>query len=663
MRAERPRSATTTTTRRVAPPPPRVPRRWLRWLTRLALLSVIGLTVMTAIVAVYVARTTIPAERLQQQSTLITDADAHLLGQLYDGENRTTVRLSGIPKVLQDAVLAAEDRNFYRHRGVDPFGIARALWADVRHRASGSSRLEGGSTITQQYVKNAFLGRERSVQRKMREAALALKLERRYTKAQILEKYLNAIYFGRGAYGVQAASRTYFGLDVSAVTLPQAAYLDALIRGPVSGDAQRHPAVARARRDGVLSAMVETGAITPSQRANAVRTEVAASVRPRRNGPGAAYLQTDAAQQYIVDRVRSELVGRFGAEAVFRGGLQVRTTIDARLQRLAYASVYPQTLNLRTDPDGALVALDEDGDIVALVGGRDWTVSKVNLAVRGSGSAGRPAGSTFKPFVLATVLREGFSLRSQVGAPAKLSIPGAGKSGQAWIVNNFNGHSAGRVDLVEATARSFNTVFAQIVTNRRIGPVKVAETAKLLGVAAPLHAWNAIALGAENVAPLDLATAYLTLARRGVRTDASLVAEVRDRHGRLLYRRRHQSVRALSKADADAVTAALVSVVAKGGTGAAASLGANAPVAGKTGTTQDNRDAWFVGYTPRHCCAVAVWVGYRDGAKAMTAVHGGPVSGGTLPASIFRRFMSGALEGLDVGKFATPAEDNRPLLS
>ncbi len=626
------------------------------------LLGVVGAALLGAGLFVYVAQTKIPPERVEQQSTLITDADANLLGQLYDGQNRTSVPLRRIPKVLQDAVLAAEDRNFYGHRGVDPLGIARALWADVRHRASGSARLEGGSTITQQYVKNAFVGHERSVQRKLREAAIAMKIERKYTKAQILERYLNAIYFGRGAYGVQAASRTYFDTDVERLTLPDAALLAALIRGPVSGDAQLHPEVARTRRDGVLKAMVETGAITESQRSAAVRTPVSRRVQPKRSGPSAAYIRTDAAQQYIVDRVRSELVGRFGPAAVFKGGLRVRTTIDPQLQRLAYDSVYSATLNRPGDPDGALVALDEDGDIVAMIGGRNWTASKVNLAVRGSGSAGRPAGSTFKPFVLATMLREGYSTKSRFAAPATLSIPGAGEGGRPWKVSNFNGHSAADVDLVEATAKSLNTVFAQLVTDPHIGPAKVAETARLLGIDAPLHPWNAIALGAEDVAPLDLATAYLTFARRGLRTTPSLVAEVRDANGKLLYRRPRSAVRAISKGDADAVNSALQRVVAPGGTGAAAALGTNAPVAGKTGTTQDNRDAWFVGYTPHHCCAVAIWVGYRDGVKAMNDVHGGPVSGGTVPAFIFKKFFSRALAGLDVGKFAVPAKDDRPLL-
>lgn len=602
---------------------------------------------LVGVAFLYVASVPMPADRLQLQTTFIYASDGERLAALNNGENRESVRLAEVPKVVIDAVLAAEDRRFYEHGGVDPIGVARALFQDIRH----SGRRQGGSTITQQYVKNVYVGREASLRRKVREAAIAVKLERKLTKDEILERYLNTIYFGRGAYGIQAAARAHFGIDVAKVDLAQAAYLAALIRGPETTDARKNEAKARSRRSSVLTAMTETGAITEAQR---VVADASALIGPggviERHSVGTVYDHPEAGAEYFVDAVRRSLIERYGEDAVTGRGLRVTTTLDLAAQTRAYKAAFTTTLNRKGDPDAAVVMLDHAGHVRAMVGGRSWATSKVNLAMgRDGGGVGRAGGSTFKPFVLATAVREGYTVESAFPAPPSISIDGADVGGKAWNVRNYDDKAYGTVNLIDATRQSINTVFAQLVTDSAIGPGRVARTAADLGVESPLNPVSAIALGTEDVSPLEMANAYLTLANRGVRTEPTFVQSIVDANAKRVSVPRPAPQRALPEGVADIVNSVLQRVV-RDGTGVGARI-SGVQIAGKTGTTNDYNDAWFIGYTPQKCCAVAIWMGYPDGKQQMTSVHGRKVSGGSFPAQVFALTLGPTVKGIDVGTF------------
>lgn len=621
----------------------------------MALTLVLPPLVLVMAVLWYARGIPLPPDELSAQTTFIYDANGVVLASLNAGQDRTAVPLSRVPKVMVDAVLASEDHNFYQHGGVDPVGVGRALWADVRSRGS----LQGGSTITQQYVKVTYLGRERTFKRKLREAILSVKLERRLTKDQILERYLNVVYFGRGAYGVQAAAQAYFGVDVDALDLAESAYLAGLLRAPERADARRNPVLALARRQRVLDAMVRFELITAAERDVAVAVPLtgAGGIVRTRQGPTSTYEQPGAGAEYATDVVRRQLIERFGATRVFGGGLRVRTTLDLAKQKQARGTLYDDVLNRPGDPDAAMVVLDHEGRVLAMIGGRDWLKSQVNLAVgRGFGGIGRQGGSTFKPFVLAAAIRDGVAVSTTFDAPRQISIPGANGDGTDWNVGNYNNESFDtKIDLTQATALSVNTVFAQLVTDPRVGPQRVVTMAKDLGITSPLEAYPAVALGAEEVAPLEMADAYLTFAREGVRVEPTLITEVSDAGGQVLFRYKQQRRQVLTGDQAAQINAVLQQVVTNG-TGVGAQLSDGRQVAGKTGTTQSSRDAWFVGYTPQDCCVVAIWMGYADSNRPMTKVHGRKVTGGVFPAEVFRRFMEASVvkAGVETGEFRTP---------
>jgi penicillin-binding protein 1A len=598
----------------------------------LFLFGLLGLTAIGGI-AYVIAQVPLPHDAPLAQTTILTDASGAQLAVLHGDENRLPVKLNQVPKVLQDAVVAAEDRKFYSHSGVDPLGVLRATWADLRH----GSKVQGGSSITQQYVKNTYVGRERTFIRKVKEAVIATKLERKYDKSQILERYLNTIYFGRGAYGVQAAAHAYFDKDVRELGLPEAALLAGLIRGPEEADPARSAQsadVARERRTSVLQAMVATHAITPTQRieAEAVPLETRRSQRKEATVADAKY-----GTQFFADYVRRQLVRTYGEDAVLRGGLRVQTTLDLKLQRQAYDAVY-NTLNWKGDPDGALVSMDTDGHVVAMVGGRNWDQSKVNLAVGDAGGGlGRQAGSAFKPFVLAETVHEGYTVESSFLAPPKIVLPKA-DNGKDWEVSNFENESFGRLNLIDATVHSANTVYAQLID--RIGPGNVIPTAHALGIKSQLDPVPSLVLGTQNVSVLEMADSYLSFANQGVQTDPQVFSKIADAGGSVLYDGKPHRNRVLTRDQAGVVNFALSQVVQHGtGTGAAVSGGP--PIAGKTGTTENYGDAWFVGYAPK--LVSAVWMGYTEGqARQMTGVHGMKINGGSLPASIFQKYMSKA---------------------
>ena len=599
-----------------------------------------GLLLFTGLagVAWVVTHVPLPPEVPQAQTTVLLDASGRQLALFHGDENRFPVKLHEVPQVTQDAVISAEDRNFFEHRGIDPVGIARATWADIRHRGIR----QGGSTITQQYVKNAFVesGKGRTLVRKLKEAAIAVKLESKYEKPEILERYLNAVYFGRGAYGIQAAAKAYFNKDASQLDLKESVYLAGIIRSPASGDDY---GAARGFRSTVLTAMVEERKITRAQ-ADEVEAVAVDSYIVAPTQKDTTVTSSIKGVEYYVEYVRQQLLKTYSVDEVLRGGMRVHTTLDPRLQDLAYDSVYGSTLNRATDPAGALVSVDAEGRVVAMVGGRDWSKSKVNLAVGSEGGGtGRQGGSAFKPFVLAETLREGYSVESSFRGPAKVVLPRA-LGGEDWEVANFEDASFGQINLIDATVNSVNTVYAQLVT--AIGPDKVATMARDLGIKSDLQAVPSIALGTQNVSVLEMAGAYLTFAKEGVRVDPRVIKRITV-GDTVLVEDRSKPVRVLEKDQAHTLNFVLRQVVERG-SGTRAQL-PGGPAYGKTGTSEDYGDAWFVGFNRR--LTTAVWMGHPAGqSKPLLNVRGVPkVNGGSLPAEIWKRFMSRAAPNVTEG--------------
>jgi penicillin-binding protein 1A len=622
-----------------APPDRRLPiwRRFLRPLAAALLLTgmVGAATGLPAAAVLYGSVRSASAELpslaqmrplAQPERTQIYDKDGNLIEVLKDEQDRIVVPLSAVPAVLRQAVLAAEDERFYRHRGIDDRGILRALLANLLSREP----VQGGSTITQQLVRNAYPDlRDRSLLRKVKEASLAAQLEERLSKDQILEAYLNRVYFGSGYYGVEAASRGYFGKQVGELTLAQAATLAGVIREPETSNPRNSPARALTRRNTVLQQMTTLRMITPAEAARASAQPL--GVQPPRRVGGHYPWFVDALKSQLLDDPR---LGRTPAERerkLYEGGLRIDTTLDPRLQAAAERAA--ATWRPNSGPDVALVAIDpRDGAVRALLGGRNYHKRKFNLAVQGQ----RQAGSSFKPFVLATAIEEGISPSSRWESS---SFSDADVCGVPWTVGNYEGKGSGRMSLREATWHSVNGVYARVMA--QLCPAKVVAMAKRLGVAVPAaqaHA-PAIGLGAANVSPMEMASAYATLADEGVYHRPTLVSRV-SWHGTTLFESHPVAVRRISARVANQVTDVLKGVLQQG-TGTAAQIGW--PAAGKTGTTQDYRDAWFVGYTRQ--LAAAVWMGYPGREVPMLDVGGIRVTGGSYPARIWHDFMAVAMIG------------------
>jgi penicillin-binding protein 1A len=587
------------------------------------------------------------------QTSIVYDATGKQIAVFHGDQNRFPVKLDQVPRVTQDAVVSAEDHNFFRHRGIDPVGILRATWADLRHRGVR----QGGSTITQQYVKNAYVhnGQGRTLLRKLKEAVIAIKLEQKYSKREVLERYLNAVYFGRGAYGIQAAAKAYFNKDASQLDLKESAYLAGIIRAPSAGDVANDPRLARELQTIVLNAMVKDRAITPAQAAEAQATDLARYViRPTQTQT--TVTSSVKGVEYFVEYVREQLLRTHSIDEVLRGGLRIYTTLDPTLQNLAYDSVYGQVLNLPDDPSGALVSLDSEGRVVAMVGGRDWAKSSVNLALgTAGGGSGRQPGSTFKPFLLAETVSEGYSVESSFPGPAKIVLPGADQ-GHDWEVTNYDGASYGRINLIDATANSVNTVYAQLTV--AIGPEHLIDMAHRLGIRSDLgKPVVSLTLGTASVSVLEMADAYLTFANEGVQTDPRVIKRVTVGDSVLVDDRAKRN-RVLEKDQADTVNFILRQVVDRG-SGTRARL-PSGPAWGKTGTTEDYGDAWFIGFNRR--LTTAVWMGYPEGqSHGLFDVHNvSRVNGGSLPAEIWRRYMSRVPP--DTGTYPVPQSfGGRPL--
>jgi penicillin-binding protein 1A len=586
------------------------------------------------------ADVSIPPIPVGPQTTFVYDSKGNQITALHAEINRVIVPLADISPNLRDAVIAIEDKGFFRHGGVDVAAIVRAAWENV---ATGHIE-QGGSTITQQYVKNVFTGGERTFARKLHEAILAMKLENQYSKNEILEKYLNTVYFGHGAYGAQAAALTYFGVPVSKLRVTQAALLAGLIAAPGRWDPEQEPEAALGRRNIVLDRMAEQGYITAH---DAARYQKKPIRLPGLKRPTTLY-------PYFVQDVTTQLLARDGYDRTFEGGLRVHTTVDPTMQQAAEAAV-AQHLPDPADPSAALVAIDPStGEIRAMVGGRDFEKRKFNLATQGH----RQTGSAAKTFTLTAAVEQGISLNTVWNGPASITIddkrclsPDPQNPGQdkPWEVGNYADGEAGTFTLAQAIAHSVNTIFAQLVVD--VGPDHVAEVMHDLGVRqSKLQDVCSITLGSQAVTPLEMASSYATLAARGVYHPPVAITEIKSASGQVVEQAPLQGERVMNQNDADVVTYALQGVI-QSGTGTAANIGR--PAAGKTGTGQNFQDAWFCGYTPQ--LAACVWVGYRKGEIPMHNVEGVPnVFGGSIPAGIWHDFMAKAMETQPVQDFASP---------
>jgi penicillin-binding protein 1A len=576
--------------------------------------------------------------------------DGSVLATLYLDENRDIVRLGHVSDVARRAVLAIEDDGFYEHGGINVPSVLRALVANV----VAGNVTQGGSTITQQLVKNAVIeDTEQTFARKFREAALAIRMEHRYTKDQILELYLNDVYFGNGVYGIGTASRYYFGEPASNLGLPQAALLAGLIQAPADYDPVAHPRAALRRRNTVLDRMQALGWATPH------RADVA---RDRPLGLTAeAGRAMQRVQPFFVYYLRNLLLNDTGhafdafgrtrdqrIRTLYQGGLKIYTTLDPSWQRYAQEAVDGSpSISLDRGPDVSLVSVDaKTGAIRAMLSGKDYRRDQLDLAWRGR----RQVGSAFKPFTLVAALGEGvppgrvYSSRSPYCSPAWTSAD--------HCVSNAESGDLGYVDLWTATQDSVNVVFAQLALD--VGPSAIAGAAREMGITAPLQAVPSITLGTEEVSTLDMASAYSTLANGGRHCEPFAISRVLLPGGQALYRHRATCRQAIEPAVAHQVTAMLQRVVCCG-TGRAAALGR--PVAGKTGTAQDYTNVYFAGYTRQ--VATAVWVGFPEGQIPMDSYYGHSVYGGTLAAPIWRAFMARATAGMPVESFPPPPRPRR----
>ena len=605
-----------------------------RWLCCVALLAV------AASGCAYTPPKAALAPPALAESTLIFDTHGRLITRLQAEENRENIRLSELPQHLLDAVVSIEDDRFWHHKGVDVKAILRAAVTNTKE----GEIAQGGSTITQQYVKNALAGDERTVNRKIREALLAVQLERASTKERILELYLNTIYFGNGAYGVQAASQEYFGKPAADVDVAQAALLAGLIQSPTRTDPYDHPVEAQARRDVVLNRMHDLGYLTQPQEDYARAEPLFVEVKPAEQRYPAAHF-VEQVKRFVLDDPQFGKTPSERRQLLFGGGLRIQTTLDleeqAKAER-AVESVRPPA----PGPDAALVSMEpKTGFVRALVGGRDFFSggerAKLDLV---DGGPGRPAGSSFKPLVLAAALQNGMTLDKVFRAPSHLKIPLP--SGE-WDVSNYEGESGGSATLLDATVHSYNTVYAQVIME--VGPDKAMDMARALGVRSTLHPFPSAVLGTNDVHPIDMATAYGTFANRGIRVDPVFVTRITKADGSVVYEHQHRQTRALDEHISDEVTSALEQVVLRG-TGTRAKL-SDRQVAGKTGTGQEWRDAWFVGFTPD--VVTAVWMGFAQEGQLSMKPPATPmrVTGGSWPAMIWHSFMADATAGTPVTPF------------
>ncbi len=545
----------------------------------------------------------------------VFDSEGTSLGVLANDENRQPVATSAISPWMKKATVAIEDRRFYQHGGVDPQGIARALVSNL----SAGRVVQGGSTLTQQLISQIYIAKQRTLDRKVREALLAVQLEDRFSKDEILTAYLNTVFYGNNAYGIEAAAQTYFAKAANDLTLTEAALLAGLPQLPSQYDPYKNPEAALARRTQVLEALYDTGKISAVQRQRAAAT-------PLKLKRGKVYGAVK--ESFFVRYVANELAQEpdFGEAAVRAGGLQIRTTLNAALQRKARRAMF-EVLPTPGDPAAAIVAIrPRTGEIVAMASTRYFRTDQFDLASQGR----RQPGSTFKPFTLAAAIEQGIDPAATTYMSAPFSWQPDANS-PIWNVATAGDKYAGPVTLENATLASDNTVFAQLAID--VGPTNIVDMARRLGIrSSPLEAVPSITLGANGVSPLEMTSAYATLAAGGIYRPPTAITSVEDAEGQQLLGKRSRGVRVIE----DGVAAEVTRILGENmysGTGTGARMTDDRPEAGKTGTTDNYTDAWFCGYTPT--LATCVWIGYPDETKSLYNVEGvGAVSGPTLSKTL-----------------------------
>lgn len=607
------------------------PFRSIRVMAALVLVIIAGL-MFGYIFAAYQSLPEVGNNMRPAVSSQVFDSQGKLITTLHSDQNRLPIDINKVPKNLQNAFIAAEDNRFYDHIGVDPIGILRAVVTNLTNRGIA----QGGSTITQQLAKNAFLSQDQTLKRKIQEAILALELERKYSKKEILEMYMNQIYFGRGAYGIQTAAHTYFGKDVGDLTLAECAMIAGLPKSPNYYSSSVNEATAR--KNVVVGQMEKYGYITPSQAEEAKKSSLDIKQKSTSNTPDET--------AYFIDYVTQEIAQKYGDDALYKDGLKIYTTLDTDKQHAAVQAMrhLPETHTDDqglTQPQGAIISIDpKTGHILAMVGGRGQdSFNRASMAVRQPGSA-------FKPFVYMTAMEHDMT-PDTIMEDKKVEYGG-------WSPHNADNSYQGRMPLWKALALSVNTVAVQLAD--KVGPSNVIANAKKLGITTLVEDGSpnddnlaSAALGGltKGVTPLEMAAAYGAFANKGVYIKPTAIVKILDRNGNVLEDNSSdvQKTQVMSEKTAYEMTSMLEGVIARG-TGTAASIGR--PAAGKTGTTDDNHDAWFIGYTPD--IVTAVWVGDDTGSQSL-----GEIYGGTVPAQIWHDYMASAVSGTSADDFDIPA--------
>jgi penicillin-binding protein 1A len=567
-------------------------------------------------------------------------ADGSVLATLFGDENRKIVGFDQINEVTRKAVLAIEDTKFYEHPGIDVMGIFRAVLANIK--AGGIE--QGASTITQQLARNAFpsVGTERTLARKLQELKVAKRLEEEYSKDQILELYLNRVYFGRGVYGIGTAAEYYFSKRAEELTLPEAAMLAGLIAAPEKWSPATDMEAAVGRRNQVLLRMARLGWVTDLEAQQAIALPIELRLKP------AAAPRAPFFVRYLTNRILED--PRFGstrearAQTLFQGGLKIHTTVDPRLQRAGAKAVNKQ-LPLPKDPEAAIATVDaRTGAIKALVSSVSFNKSQVNLAT-GEGGTGRQSGSAFKPFTLVAAFEQGIpQMKVYNGASGQTVDCGPGNP--PYTVNNADG-SGSYMNLWSATQSSVNAVFVQLSVDA--GLEKVVEVAHRMGIESPLQPFCSLTLGTNEVTPLEMASAFSTLANEGKHCEPFAITRVVDRDGNEVFRQKHGKCEQVVDPEIAALVVNMLERVVTSGTGTRANLGSR-PVFGKTGSTNELNDAWFSGCTRQLCSAT--WVGHKNALIPMYNVHEfDRVYGGTIPALIWHDHMLAATRGMQVIDF------------
>ncbi|MBD3348223.1 MAG: PBP1A family penicillin-binding protein [Candidatus Eisenbacteria bacterium] len=639
-----------------------VPDKWKKWL--LVFSVTLAAVVLASVGSILWLSRDLPSpSRLEAIEptigTVVYDRNGEVIHEFFR-ENRVIVGLDDISPYFIDAIIATEDRDFREHWGIDIFGIARAAMSNLR----AGRVVQGASTITQQLARSLFLTQEVTLTRKLKEALLALRIEQTYSKDRIIELYLNQIYFGGGAYGVEAAAEDILGKGADQLDLHEAALLAGLPKNPSGYSPRTHPERARERRSLVLSRMVVNGAVSPEEAAAADTASLSIVERDEELKLGA----------YFIEHVRRQVIAEYGAEALFSGGLRIHTTLDLDMQRVAEQALEERFAALETDYDfpvkrgdeydldtldfipyvqGALLAVDvRTGGVLAMVGGRDFSDSPFNRATQ----APRQPGSGFKPFVYTAAIEARFSPADTI-MDAPILIPGAGtpnvlegtdppiEEPTDWMPENYSREHHGVIRLRYALKKSINIPAVKLAM--LVGPDEVARYAKEMGVERPISSVYSLALGSAEVRLIDMVRAYGVLANQGIRLEPYAVEKIEDRNGKVLEIHSSMSREILPPQTAYVVTSMLESVIESGTGWGARARGFTHPAAGKTGTTNDCTDAWFVGFTPRVICGV--WGGYDDRQSL-----GEKMTGARVALPVWTEFMKAAHANTPKTPFPVP---------